>query len=296
MTRPSSIEPLLRIGELGRRVGLSPDRLRAWERRYELLQPTRTAGGFRLYSARDEARVRNMLAYIEQGLSAAEAARLAVAGTHSSEDGAAAGAAQHELADALAAFDDVQVNAILDRTLASRGVEATMRDLIYPSLRELGDAWARAELHVGQEHFAANLLQRRLLGMMPADESHPATSRVVLACPPGEHHVLGLIGLGVALRRRRCRVTLLGADTPIDVLARTADAVAPHAIVLAATMPHCAPAARAQIHMLARTHRVLLAGAGASPAVATEVGAQYLDTDPVSAAGFVAPPSSHEAS
>ena len=44
----------LRIGELSRRVGVSPELLRAWELRYGLLQPTRSTGGFRLYSAADE--------------------------------------------------------------------------------------------------------------------------------------------------------------------------------------------------------------------------------------------------
>ena len=69
----------LRIGELSRRVGVSPELLRAWERRYGLLHPGRTAGGLRLYSAEDERRVRAMQAHVESGLSAAEAARLASA-------------------------------------------------------------------------------------------------------------------------------------------------------------------------------------------------------------------------
>src|SRR4051794_1808018 len=69
-------EATLRIGELARRSGVSADLLRAWERRYALFEPSRTAGGYRLYSADDEARVRSMRALLAQGLSAAEAARL----------------------------------------------------------------------------------------------------------------------------------------------------------------------------------------------------------------------------
>jgi MerR family transcriptional regulator, light-induced transcriptional regulator len=64
-------EATLRIGELARRSGVSTDVLRAWERRYGLLEPTRTAAGYRLYSADDEARVRAMGANLAQGLSAA---------------------------------------------------------------------------------------------------------------------------------------------------------------------------------------------------------------------------------
>ena len=55
--------PLLRIGELSRRLGVSGHVLRAWESRYGLLRPVRSAGGFRLYSEADEARIRRMQAY-----------------------------------------------------------------------------------------------------------------------------------------------------------------------------------------------------------------------------------------
>src|SRR6185436_2910459 len=69
---------VLRIGELSRRLGVSDHVLRAWERRYGLLRPVRSAGGFRLYSEADEARVRRMQAFIAQGLSPAEAAHAAL--------------------------------------------------------------------------------------------------------------------------------------------------------------------------------------------------------------------------
>ena len=67
----------LRIGELSRRTGESPELLRAWETRYGLVEPDRTHGGLRLYSAQDERRVRVMRHHITAGLSASEAARLA---------------------------------------------------------------------------------------------------------------------------------------------------------------------------------------------------------------------------
>src|SRR4051794_16646233 len=64
-----------RIGELSHRVGVSPDLLRAWERRYGLLRPSRAEGGYRLYSDRDEWRVRLMRQKLWAGLSTSEAAR-----------------------------------------------------------------------------------------------------------------------------------------------------------------------------------------------------------------------------
>jgi DNA-binding transcriptional MerR regulator len=70
-------KPLIRIGELSRRTGVGVDTLRAWERRYGLLGPQRSPGGFRLFDASDEERVTAMKALIDSGVSAAEAARLA---------------------------------------------------------------------------------------------------------------------------------------------------------------------------------------------------------------------------
>ena len=79
----TGVEGLVRIGELSRRLGVGPDRLRAWERRYGLLRPVRTPGGFRLYSREDEQRVRDMQAQLARGLSAAQAAEVVLA-THQS--------------------------------------------------------------------------------------------------------------------------------------------------------------------------------------------------------------------
>src|SRR3954471_2221036 len=98
MTSPAG---LIRIGELGRRVGLSVDRLRAWERRYGVLRPQRTAGGFRLYSTADEARLRAMQRHLAAGLSAAEAAAAVLA---ADAPAASEAARQEELEAALDAF------------------------------------------------------------------------------------------------------------------------------------------------------------------------------------------------
>src|SRR5215208_7796204 len=75
----------LRIGELSRRAGVSPELLRAWERRYDLLRPTRSPGGLRLYSLDDLERVRLMSRHIADGLAAREAAALAARATLSVE-------------------------------------------------------------------------------------------------------------------------------------------------------------------------------------------------------------------
>src|SRR3954465_5974966 len=98
----------LRIGELSKRSGVSPHVLRAWERRYGLLRPTRSSGGLRLYSGDDLKRVRLMREHLGQGAAAAEAAALV---TGAARAVAAVGpalepeAARRELGAALESFD-----------------------------------------------------------------------------------------------------------------------------------------------------------------------------------------------
>ncbi|MDP9074116.1 MAG: MerR family transcriptional regulator [Actinomycetota bacterium] len=65
----------LRIGELSHRTGVEVPTLRAWESRYRLLRPSRTSGGHRLYSAEDEARVREVRRLVSEGVAVGAAAR-----------------------------------------------------------------------------------------------------------------------------------------------------------------------------------------------------------------------------
>ena len=119
--------PVLRIGELSRRLGVSDHVLRAWESRYGLLQPVRSAGGFRLYSEADVLRVRRMQAHLARGLSAAEAARAVLGEDNGAGHGRAAGphpavpAASElpgDLRQALDAFDEPAAQAALDRLVS----------------------------------------------------------------------------------------------------------------------------------------------------------------------------------
>jgi MerR family transcriptional regulator, light-induced transcriptional regulator len=226
----------MRIGELSRRTGVSPELLRAWEQRYDLLRPSRSPGGFRLYSADDEARVRRTTALIADGLSAAEAAGLA-AGVHArAREPAEEQPLVEELAAGLVAaldgFDAAGAHSVLDRLLGTVSVEVVLTDVLIPYLRELGERWAVGEVTVAQEHFASNLVRGRLLGLA-ADWGAGGASTAVLACLPGEAHDLGLIFLGILMARRGWQVTFLGAETPFDTLHHAAARLRPSLVVLA---------------------------------------------------------------
>ena len=143
-------EPVgVRIGELSRRVGVSTELLRAWERRYQLLQPARSPKGYRLYAVQDELRVRSMQDQLARGLSAAEAARVAPArrptrseppdGPRPAETDAAM---RHyrALRRALDAYDDTDAQHVLDTMLRELSLTTVLRDVVMPYLAELGDA------------------------------------------------------------------------------------------------------------------------------------------------------------
>ncbi len=120
---------MLRIGELSRRLGVSDHVLRAWESRYGLLRPVRSAGGFRLYSEADALRVGRMQAHLARGLSAAEAAREAL-GEDSQARGELPSAASElpaALRQALDAFDEPSAQAVLDRLVTDLSVAAVLR-------------------------------------------------------------------------------------------------------------------------------------------------------------------------
>jgi MerR family transcriptional regulator, light-induced transcriptional regulator len=284
--------PLLRIGELSRRVGVSDHLLRAWETRYGLLRPVRSPGGFRLYSEADESRVRTMQAYLAGGLSAAEAARATLGGDGDAvPDGRAgllaAGPAgtghSATLRQALDAFDEPAAQAVLDRALADLSVPAVLRDVVLPYLAVLGERWQRGTASISMEHFASNVIRGRLAGLARGWGSGRGPL-ALLACAPGEQHDLGLMMFGIVLHHHGWRIDYLGTNTPVEELEQAAAVSHPDLVILAATRPEVLEPLRAGLAALARRVPLALAGAGATAQIAAAVGARLMAGDPVSEA------------
>jgi DNA-binding transcriptional MerR regulator len=280
----------LRIGELAKRTGVSPELLRAWEQRYGLLQPARTAGGFRLYDAADEARVRRMQGYVSGGLAASQAARLVLSGEPAQrtvpppatilDDEAG------DFAESLDRLDEQAANTALDRLFSAYTVETVLREVVLPYLHRLGERWEAGEVSVAHEHFASNLIRGRLLGLARG-WGQGLGPGAVLACAPGEQHELGLLAFGVALGRRGWRITYLGTDSPIGAVADTVRSLLPAVVVLLSVDPDRFLEHAREIADLAKQVQVVIAGAGATPEVARLTQTRVLDKDPVSAAGVV---------
>lgn len=280
----------IRIGELGRRTGVSPELLRAWERRYGLFEPDRSPGRFRLYSDADVSRVEAMQAQIADGLSAAEAARRVLGMSEPSRGsrrdvGPAIDEPRAELRAALEAFDDAAAHAAIDQLIASLSLESFLREVVLPLLQDIGERWERGEITIAQEHFASNLVRARLMAL-GRGWGRGTGHHALLAAPPGELHDLGLVVLALVLRDRGWRVTFLGADTPIETIADTTRRVAPEVIVLA--MLRVPEVELRDMRELTRGTRVLISGRGASSALARELAVEHFAGGPIEAAAYLA--------
>jgi MerR family transcriptional regulator, light-induced transcriptional regulator len=282
----------LRIGELSRRVGVSEHVLRAWESRYGLLKPARSAGGYRLYSEDDQSRIRRMQAHLADGLAAAQAARAAIADEPTGRI-ARAGAEAPSRADlvdsadalrqALDEMDEPGAQAVLDRLLTDFTLESVLRDVLLPYLHDLGERWEHGEVSVGLEHFASHVVRGRMAGLARG-WGNGRGPRALLACPPGELHEMALLAFGIVLNRNGWRVGYLGANTPMPDLIQVASETRPSLVVLAASTPERFAAVVPELVRLAGIATLALAGEGATENLADETGAQLITEDPVTAA------------
>lgn len=282
---------LLRIGELSRRTGVSPEVLRAWERRYGLFAPQRTEGGFRLYPAADVARINAMKRLLAEGVSASEAARRIAAGRSdeitSTPDPSLFDARRDALEDALLSYDESAAHGVIDRILMEFDAETLMRSVFLPVLAEIGDLWEGGAVSVAQEHFASSLIRRRLGGLTRGWEDGIGP-RALIACPPEEEHDIPLLMFGIALGNRGWRITYLGSRTPVSDLLKAVETLRPQLVVLASPREDAYGALIAPIRNAPHDVRVAIGGAGATAEIAERMGAVLLDGDPISAAARVA--------
>jgi DNA-binding transcriptional MerR regulator len=275
----------LRIGEFARRVGVTPELLRAWESRYGLTRPVRSPGGFRLYTAADAARVERMRRGLDEGLSAAEAARAALDDERPSE-GLLDDAGVRLLA-AIRRYDEAAAGSVLDESLAAFGLELTLSRVVLPTLKQVGDGWERGEIEISHEHFASNLIRGRLLALARF-WGRGTGPLALLACAPGETHDITLLAFALVLRSYSWRILFLGADTPIATLTETAETTKPALAVVSSFDPSRLEAQAAALRQLAGVVPLALAGPGATDELCARLGVSRLDGDLVAAAGEVA--------
>jgi len=205
--------------------------IRAWERRYGVISPTRTPGGYRLY---DDDAIKTLLAMrglLDRGWTASEAARAIGAGEVAVDDvaidpppgpGPTVSAATAHRGRVIERFvaaaestSSTETEAAIDEILASGSFEAVVDDLLLPAAAAIGESWAAGRMSVAAEHAASAAISRRLAAAFQAAAAANRTS-VLVGLPPGSRHELGALAFAVALRRRGIGVMYLGSDVPVD--------------------------------------------------------------------------------
>lgn len=252
------------IGSLARRTGVPVDTLRAWERRYGVLRPTRTDGGQRRYGDEDVERVLWLAARVAEGQRISDAvAYLQALETEDDAPGAAAPGPTSALASRLAAAarqgDGPRVEIELDRTFAALPLVQAMELVVFPALAELGRRWADGEEVVVAEHLLSTATDRRLAARLSAAR-RPRGPIGIVACPSGERHSVGALCLSVLMAQDGWRVSFLGADTPLAEADTVAQARRARACVAVCTYPGSAAAAAAEIAELANARLWVLSG------------------------------------
>ena len=292
------------------RTGLSPHVLRAWERRYGVVSPTRTEGGQRLYSDLDVERLVRLRRLTDRGhairriatLPLAQLARMdeeaaAEQDRDASLEGPAAGADEAiqvragKVHDSIAAamqatarLDAVELQAVLERAAVTLGVPVFIDEVVAPTLGRIGHGWAERKVSVAQEHMATAVFRRVLGWLYRVYEVRNAAPRLVVATPPRQVHELGALMVAASAAAEGWSVTYLGADLPVADLVTASRATAARAVAISAVyVPQGDDllAALREIRAGLPEEVPLLVGGAATPEIRSEAaaeGALVLDT------------------
>ncbi|MBA2719159.1 MAG: MerR family transcriptional regulator [Chloroflexi bacterium] len=224
------------IKEASGRTGVSVPVLRAWERRYGIVEPSRTAAGYRLYDDVALDRLRAMRRLIGAGWTPSTAASAILAGDPAAlaavrsakQDGRAdagpadaAPAADVDLVEALVAaaiaLDADSIESVLDRIFGAGTFERVVDEILTPALSAIGDAWADGRLGVAGEHTASHAALRRLAAAYQAGgRQAPRHGAILVGMPPSVRHELGALAFSTAARRAGLPVLYLGPDLPVE--------------------------------------------------------------------------------
>lgn len=274
------------IKEAAARTGIPIALLRAWERRYAIVEPVRTAGGYRVYDEAALGRLRSMRRLVDDGWSPSLAAAAILRGdpeatstadaspmrpvTPGTPPGESAGSLVRAFVAAAAGLDPVAIEQSLDAIFAAGTFESIADGVLLPALEGLGEAWVAGDVGVAGEHAASHAVLRRLAAaFQAAGRPLPPDGSVLVGLPPGSRHELGALAFSVAARRAGLPIVYLGPDLPADDWVSTARRVHPVAAVIGSpTEPDVAPAIAVARAIRAADSAVVIAFGGRHAAAA----------------------------
>lgn len=234
------------IKAVAQATGLTVETLRAWERRYEVVRPSRDGSGRRTYTASDVARLRLLRTATELGHAISRLAQLddqqlaklvADSGGHARTNSARGQAYVERALDAALHSDPTGVEETLTSAIALLPPNEAIHTVVVPLVREIGDRWHRGELSIAQEHMVTDIVRRLVIaasrGYLRADNA----PSLVLSTLSGERHEIGLLMCSWLAAMRRYHTHYLGVDCPPAEIARFALEVDASAVLVSMVMP-----------------------------------------------------------
>lgn len=249
-------------------TGLAPARLRAWERRYEVVRPRRMPNGYRAYSADQVALLRAFARLIDGGERIGDlAARPREEVVAQAETGLPDGSPQAALLTAIRSFDRERLEGLVAQQLALRGLRAFATDVVLPLAVEVGDLWALGKIPIAAEHMTSEVVLHALKGgLRTARGGGPL---VVAGCLPGERHEWGLLATLAVVQQDGWRAHYLGPDLPVEEVVEASWKLSPAAVGLSGSDPGLVraslPALAALPSKLPPRTLAVVGGSGADP-------------------------------
>jgi DNA-binding transcriptional MerR regulator len=229
------------IKELEQLSGIKAHTIRIWEKRYNLIEPERTATNIRFYSDEDLKKIINVSILNSNGFKISKIAEMspdAIAEKILELNHASAHVSNYinQLTLAMVDLDEEKFESILSGLFHRATFEQTMTDIVYPFLEKIGLLWQTHNVTPAQEHFISNLIRQKLI---VAIDSLPlpskTTRKVVLFLPENELHELGLLFGHYILRKAGYQTFYLGQAVPHGDLKQVFNSHQPDMLVTTVT-------------------------------------------------------------
>lgn len=238
-------------------TGLSPELLRAWERRYNAITPLRSPGGTRRYTAEDLARLKLLKTIVDSGIRIGQVARMDISTLreHVAKPTASTGNTVEEILAALKQLDGPEAQRLLSLQISALGPTRFAKEFAFPLVREIGERWASNRLGVSSEHLATSLIRSMLGSALQLTTIAKMGPRIIFATPTGERHELGLQIAALVALGAGANPIYLGPELPVEDLIMSAETSG--AKVLALSLVTIPPS---QSHQLLKAIRGGLSG------------------------------------
>jgi DNA-binding transcriptional MerR regulator/predicted component of type VI protein secretion system len=239
-------------------TGLSVETLRAWERRYRIVEPQRTTGGHRVYTARDVARLRVLRETTDRGhpigkiahLSDAELGNLLTDRHEDHPNRAPAGALADRILTAIERYDMDECDQALAMAFALLPIADVLSEILSPVLREVGDRWHRGVFTVGQERLISSSVRRQISSLLNTYNNTARGATVVFATVSGEPHELGILMFALLAASRKVRACYLGPDLPPAEISNFAKRIGAAAVAVSLVLAENLDASLANLSVL----------------------------------------------